>query len=133
MLQRGNSGDGCDLASTLCTYDLFVLSWAWVRRVRREYLFRAANMWWMRAQYVVSVCLFLRLCGGLWECLFVATVVKDVLVLEYKSMLYVWVRGVMDVVFSVCIVTSGDVGARVWEVSVFRHADVVCLSLVCIL
>ena len=41
MLQRGNSGDGGDLASTLCTYDLrkgdlFVLSWARVRRVRRD-------------------------------------------------------------------------------------------------
>ena len=40
MLRRGNSGDGCDLASTLCTYDLrkgdlFVLSWARVRQVRR--------------------------------------------------------------------------------------------------
>ena len=40
MLQRGHSGDGCDLASTLCTYDLrkgdlFVLGWARVRRVRR--------------------------------------------------------------------------------------------------
>ena len=40
VLQRGNSGDGCDLASTLCKYnlrtgDLFVLSWASVRRVRR--------------------------------------------------------------------------------------------------
>ena len=37
MLQRGHSGDGCDLASTLCIYDLmkgdlFVLSWARVRR-----------------------------------------------------------------------------------------------------
>ena len=31
-------------------------------------------------------------------------------------MLYVCVRGVMDVVFSVCIVTRGAVGARVWEV-----------------
>ena len=33
MLQRVHSGDGCDLASTLCKYDLrkgnlFVLSWA---------------------------------------------------------------------------------------------------------
>ena len=41
MLQRGHSGDGCVLASTLCKYDLrkgdlFVLSWARVRRVRRE-------------------------------------------------------------------------------------------------
>ena len=36
----GNSGDECDLESTLCKYDLrngdlFVLSWARVRRVRR--------------------------------------------------------------------------------------------------
>ena len=40
MLQRGPSGDGSDLASTLCKYDLrkgvlFVLSWARVLRVRR--------------------------------------------------------------------------------------------------
>ena len=40
VLQRGNSGDGCDLASTLCMYDLrngdlFVLGWARVRRVSR--------------------------------------------------------------------------------------------------
>ena len=40
MLQRGHSGDVCVLASTLCKYDLrkgdlFVLSWARVRRVRR--------------------------------------------------------------------------------------------------
>ena len=39
VLQRGNSGDGCVLTSTLCTYDLrkgdlFVLSWAGVWRVR---------------------------------------------------------------------------------------------------
>ena len=38
MLQRGHSGDGCVLVSTLCTYDLrkgdlFVLSWARLRRV----------------------------------------------------------------------------------------------------
>ena len=37
MLQRGHSGDGCVLASSLCKYDLrkgdlFVLSWARVRR-----------------------------------------------------------------------------------------------------
>ena len=30
-----HSGDGCDLASTLCNYDLFVLSWTRERRVRR--------------------------------------------------------------------------------------------------
>ena len=31
VLQRGHSGDGCDLASTLCKYDLFIFSWARVR------------------------------------------------------------------------------------------------------
>ena len=39
-----HSGGGCDLASTLCNYDLrmgdlFVLSWAMVRRVRRATIF----------------------------------------------------------------------------------------------
>ena len=33
----------------------------------------------------------------------------------------------------VCIVTHAAVGARVLEVCVVRHADVVCLCLVCIL
>ena len=41
VLQRVQSGDGCDLASTLCKYDLrkgdlFVPSWARERRVRRR-------------------------------------------------------------------------------------------------
>ena len=40
VLQRGHSGDGCDLAWTLCKYDLrkvdlFVLSLERVQRVRR--------------------------------------------------------------------------------------------------
>ena len=52
MLQRENSGDGCDLVSTLCKYDLrkgdlFVLSCARVRRVRRG-----------------SISLELIMCGG---------------------------------------------------------------------
>ena len=32
----------------------------------------------------------------------------------------------------VCIVRRGAVGARVWEAWAFRHADVICLCLVCI-
>ena len=41
MLQREHSGDGYNLASTLCKYDLrkgelFVLSWERVQRVRQE-------------------------------------------------------------------------------------------------
>ena len=47
-------------------------------------------------------------------------------------MLCVCVGDVMDVVFSVCIVRRGAVGARVGE-CVFRHADVECLCLMCIL
>ena len=35
VLQRRHSGGGCDLASTLCKYELFVLSWAMVRPVGR--------------------------------------------------------------------------------------------------
>ena len=40
VLQKGHSGDGCDLAPTLCKCDLrkgdlFVLSWARVRQLRR--------------------------------------------------------------------------------------------------
>ena len=40
MLQNWHCDDGCDLASTLCKYDLkkgdlFVLSWARLRRARR--------------------------------------------------------------------------------------------------
>ena len=40
VLHMGHNGDGCDLVSTLCKYDLrkgglFVLGWARVRRLRR--------------------------------------------------------------------------------------------------
>ena len=39
-LTKGHSGDGCDLASTFCTYylrngDLFVLNWARVQRMKQ--------------------------------------------------------------------------------------------------
>ena len=46
-------------------------------------------------------------------------------------MLYVCVRGVMDVVFFVCIVTSGAVGARVWEI--FDECFVMQMLYVCVL
>ena len=54
VLQRGHSGDGCDLASTLCKYnlrkgDLFEFG----KGATSEYLFRAANMWWRCAHYFV--------------------------------------------------------------------------------
>ena len=43
-------------------------------------------------------------------------------------MLYVCVKGVMDVVFSVCIVTCGAVGARVYECVVIQMLYVLCSS-----
>ena len=67
MLQRGHSGDGSDLASTLCKYDLrkcdlFVLSWALVRRVRRgsissELLMCGGGMRNMLLLPLVAICL----------------------------------------------------------------------------
>ena len=39
MLQRSHSGDGCDLASTLCKYDL-----------------RKAGLFVLNLQYVVCLC-----------------------------------------------------------------------------
>ena len=46
--KRGHSGDGCDLASILCRYDLrkgdlFVLSWTRVRRVIRGSIYSQTN------------------------------------------------------------------------------------------
>ena len=57
MLQRGHSGDGCVLASTLCKYDLrkgdlFVLSKGATSEAGK-YLFRADSVWWRCAQYFV--------------------------------------------------------------------------------
>ena len=43
-------------------------------------------------------------------------------------MLYVCVRGVMDIVFSVCIVTCGAVGARVCFVMHILYVCVLCAS-----
>ena len=90
MLQWGNSGDGCDLASTLCKYDLrkgdlFVLSWTMVRRVRRGSISSELIMCGGGVRSILSVplvarCLetidvciwrmfvFMYVVWGLWEC-----------------------------------------------------------------
>ena len=71
------------------------------------------------------------MCGGLWECFCVAAVVNDSGFFSVKvCCMFVLIKDVMDVVFFVCIVRRGAVGARVW---MFRHADIVCLCLVFIL
>ena len=51
MLQRGHSGDGCVLASTLCKYDLRKGKGA--TSEAGKYLFRAASVWWRCAQYFI--------------------------------------------------------------------------------
>ena len=59
VLQTGYSGDGCDLASTLCKYylrngDLFFSELGkGATSEAVKYFFRAANVWWRCAQYFV--------------------------------------------------------------------------------
>ena len=56
---RGHSGDGCDLASALCTYDLrkgcFICSELdnGATSEAGKCLFIDANVWWRCAQYFV--------------------------------------------------------------------------------
>ena len=65
VLQRGHSGDGCDLASTFCKYDLrkgdFLCSelGEGVTSEAGKSLFKAANVWWRCAQYFVIASCFL--------------------------------------------------------------------------
>ena len=87
--------------------------------------------------YMAHVCFLCLLWWGLWEYLLCSGRCwkKCFLASECWSMLCVCVGDVMDVVFSVCIVRRG-VSCRcsyMGSVSVFRHTDVVCLCLVCIL
>ena len=66
--------------------------------------------------YVYGTCLFYVCCSDcVWGCGNVCCVVGflSLGVLKYGVCLY---KGVMYVVFSVCIVTRGAVDARVWEV-----------------
>ena len=79
---EGYSGNGCDLASTLCKYDLRKGDMS----EAGKYLFRAANMWWRCAQYLyfvarcletLDVCIWrmfifmsvVVILWSLWECL----------------------------------------------------------------
>ena len=58
MLHSGHSGDGCDLSSTLCKYDLrkcdlFSELGKGATNEAGKYLFRAANVWCRCAQYLL--------------------------------------------------------------------------------
>ena len=80
-----------------------------------KYLFRVANVWWRCAQYfVIASCGKMprdNRCMYMMHACFYGCCNDCVEVCGN-----VCVRGVMNVVFSVCIVTHGAVGARVWEV-----------------
>ena len=87
VLQREHSGNECILASILCKYtlykytlrkgDLFVLSWARVRRVRRKSISSEMLMCGGGVRSIVllpqmaHVCFYVCYsdCVGLWECL----------------------------------------------------------------
>ena len=124
MLQRGHSGDECDLASTLCKYalrkiNLFVLSWARVRRVMRgsissKLLVCGGGVHSILLLPLVARCLETRFmymahayfyvfcsdCGGVCgNVCCVAAVVENSVVLPWSV-----------VVFSICIVRRGSVG-----------------------
>ena len=137
---EGNSGDGCDLPSTLCEYDFrkgdfFVLSWARVRQLRQGNISSGLLLCGVdvrsilllplvaRCLETIDVCIWrmfvfmsvVGVCVGLWEVDCVTAVVEDNGLFEPWSggMLYVCVRDVLDVVFSVWIVRRGAVSVRV--------------------
>ena len=132
VLQRGNSGEGCDLASTLCKYtfrkgDLCVLSRARVRQMRRgctssELLVRGGGVCSIllymprdnRCMYMAHVYFYVCCgdCVGVCENVcYVAAVVKDSVfslrVLKYAARLC---KG-CDGCFWVCV-RRGAAGAR---------------------
>ena len=85
MLQRGHNGDVCVLASTLCKYDLrkgdlFVLSWARVRRVRRGSI-SSELLVFVHVKIIMNHFMDLR---------FILTIM--ILSFHYKQYLLVWHR-----------------------------------------
>ena len=89
-----------------------------------------------RCMHMGHVCFYACYCDCVGVCgnvCCVAVFVKDSVFLKYWSLEVCLCKGCDGCCVFVCIVTRGDVGACVWEVRVFCHADVVCLCLVCIL
>ena len=64
--------------------------------------------------YMAHVCFYVC-CSDVCVCV-CGYVCCVAVVVKYSVFLYIYVRGVMDVVFSVFVVTRAAVGARVWEV-----------------
>ena len=113
VLQRGHSGDGCDLVSTLCKYDLrkgdlFVLSWARVRRVMQGSI-SSEQMCGGGVRSILLLPLVARCLETIDVCIWRMFVFISVIVIMWRSV-------GMDVVIYVCILMRGAVGAREWEV-----------------
>ena len=142
ILQRGHSGAGYVLASTLCKYelrqgDLFVLSLARVRRVRRGSLYTELIMCGGGVHNILLLPLVARCLETIGVCIwhmfvFMSVVVTvgggvsgNVLCVVAVVKNSVFSLGVLKyVVFlcrgcdrcGVCIVSRGAVGACVWRV-----------------
>ena len=105
VLQSGNSVDGCDLTLTLCTYDLrngdlFVLSWARVRRVRRGSLSSELLMCGGCVRSILSLPLVARCLETIDVCIWRRSVFMSVVVIVWRSvgMFVVW-RPLLKIVF----------------------------------
>ena len=90
-LQRGHSGDGCDLASTLCKYDLrkgdlFVLGWARVRRVRRGSIVLELLMCGGGVRSILLLRLVARCLETIYVCIWCMFVFMSVVVIVWRSM-----------------------------------------------
>ena len=90
VLQRGRSGDGCDLASTLCKYDLrkgdlFVLSWARLLRVRRGSLSSGLLMCGGGVRSILLLPLVARCIETIDMCIWGMLVVMSVVVTVWGS------------------------------------------------
>ena len=105
MLQRGHSGDGCVLASTLCKYDwrkgdLFVLSWATVRRVRRGSLTSELIVCGRGVRSILLLPLVARCLGTIDVCIWRMFVFMPVVVTVWWSVgMFVVLRPLLKIVF----------------------------------
>ena len=148
MLQRGHSGDGCVLTSTLCKYDLrkedlFVLSWARVRRVRwrsisSELLMCGGDVRSSLLLPLVARCLE-TIDVGIWHMfIFMAVVVTVGMFVVLRPLLKMVFFSLGVLMHVVCLCSRCDgccvfsLYCEAWScrcscMGVFRHADVACL------
>ena len=90
MLQRGHRGDGCGLASTLCKYDLrkgdlFVLSWARVRRMRWGSISSELQMCGGGVRIILLLPLVARCLETIDVCIWCMSVFMSVVVIVWGS------------------------------------------------